>query len=423
MTVPTSSIVEISPVEAINAQRQPVPHTVAGIEVGLLTACRDRHYAFALAMALISKGICLDFVGGDEIDSPELHTAPNLRFLSFRRDPRENAAFAQKLAELLLYYSRLIRYAARSSPEILHILWNGKLELFDRTILMLYYKARGKKIAFTAHNVNGARRDSKDSLLNRITLGIQYRLCDHIFVHTEKMKNELCREFNVGEDVVTVIRYPINNAIPDTALTPVEAKKLLGLRVDERVILFFGKIRPYKGIDQLIAAFIQLFADGPVKYRMIIAGEPTKDAQTYVRTLQHAVDSICSPNQVILRFQFIPDEDLELYFKGSDVLVLPYREIFQSGVLFLAYSFGLPVVATDVGSLRGDIVEGKTGFLCSPDDPADLARAVRTYFASELFKNLREHRREIKEYANTTHSWNAAAELTCNAYAKMLARN
>jgi glycosyltransferase involved in cell wall biosynthesis len=423
MTVSTSSIVEISPVNAVNAQKQPVPQTVAGIEVGLLTACRDRHYAFALAMALISKGICLDFVGGDEIDSPELHTAPNLRFLSFRRVPRENAAFAQKIAELLFYYARLIRYAARSSPEILHILWNGKLELFDRTILMLYYKARGKKIAFTAHNVNGARRDSKDSLLNRITLGIQYRLCDHIFVHTEKMKNELCRGFNVGEDVVTVIRYPINNAIPDTGLTPVEAKKHLDLRIDERVILFFGKVRPYKGIEQLIAAFSQLSADGSVKYRMIIAGEPNKDAQAYLRTLQYAVDSTCSAHQVILRFQFIPDEDLELYFKGADVLVLPYKEISQSGVLFLAYSFGLPVVATDVGSFREDIVEGKTGFLCRPDDPADLARAVRTYFASELFKNLRERRREITEYANTAYSWNAVAESTCNAYAKMLARN
>jgi D-inositol-3-phosphate glycosyltransferase len=423
MTVPTSSIVEMSPVEAVNAQRQPVPHTVAGIEIGLLTACRDRHYAFALAMALISKGICLDFVAGDEIDSPDLHTAPNLRFLSFRRAPREHAAFALKIAELVLYYARLIRYAARSSPKILHILWNGKLELFDRTILMLYYKARGKKIAFTAHNVNGARRDSKDSLLNRITLGIQYRLCDHIFVHTEKMKNELCREFNVGEDVVTVIRYPINNAIPDTALTPVEAKMRLGLLADERVILFFGKIRPYKGIEQLIAAFSQLFADGSVKYRMVIAGEPTKDAQAYLRTLQHAVDRICTPNQVILRFQFIPDEDLELYFKGADVLVLPYKEIFQSGVLLLAYSFGLPVVATDVGSFREDIVEGKTGFLCRPDDPADLARAIRTYFASELYGNLSIRRRELKNYANRTYSWHAVADLTCNGYVKMLAGN
>ncbi len=421
MTMPTSSIVEIAPAEAVSAQKQPLPHTPPGLAVGLLTACRDKHYALALAVALSSKGIRLDFVGGDEIDSPELHTAPNLHFLSFRRTPRENATSAQKVAELLLYYVRLIRYTGRSSPKILHILWNGKFELFDRTILMLYYKARGKKIAFTAHNVNGARRDSKDSLLNRITLRIQYRLCDHIFVHTDKMKSELCREFKVGEDAVTVIPYPINNAVPDTGLSALEAKKRLGLQVAERVVLFFGKIRPYKGIEQLIAAFNQLSADRSVKYRMIIAGQPNKGAPEYLQALQKAVTNTCMHDQVMLRFQFIPDEDLELYFKGADVLVLPYKEIFQSGVLLLAYSFGLPVVATDVGSFREDIVEGETGFLCKPDDPADLARAVRTYFASELYRNLSVRRRELKNYANRTYSWHAVADLTCHGYAKMLA--
>ncbi len=70
-------------------------------------------------------------------------------------------------------------------------------------------------------------------------------------------------------------------------------------------------------------------------------------------------------------------------------MVLPYKEIFQSGVLFLAYPFGLPVVATDVGSFREEIVEGSTGFLCKPGDPAELAKAVETYFASDLYKNLK----------------------------------
>ena len=96
-------------------------------------------------MALVSKGVNLDIVGSDEIDSPELHTTPNLRFLNFRGSQRSNANFAEKLSKLLVYYAKLIRYAARSKPKILHILWNNKFEFFDRTILMLYYKAAGKK--------------------------------------------------------------------------------------------------------------------------------------------------------------------------------------------------------------------------------------------------------------------------------------
>src|SRR5690348_10588846 len=120
--------------------------------------------------------------------------------------------------------------------------------------------------------------------------------------------------------------------------------------------------------------------------------------------------------------EFISDAEMELYFKAADVMVLPYKEIFQSGILFLAYSFGLPVVATDVGSFREEISEGSTGFLCRPADPADLAKAIERYFASDLYWNLAVRRAEIREYVNSTHSWDTAAELTRSAYAKKSCR-
>jgi D-inositol-3-phosphate glycosyltransferase len=423
MIMQTSSVAEASSAEEVEVQKQAIPDSLLGIDVGLLTGCQDRPYAFGLALALISKGVCLDIIGGDEIDSPELHATPNLRFLNFRGSQRNNANFAEKLTQLLVYYAKLIRYVARSKPDILHILWNNKIEFFDRTILMMYYKVLEKKIALTAHNVNQARRDSKDSLLNRFTLKIQYHLCDHIFVHTQKMKDELCQDFDVAEKVVTVIRHPINNAFPDTELTPAEAKRRLGLRDDERTILFFGRIRPYKGIEYLLDAFRLLSVDEQANYRLIVAGEPKKGSEEYLHEIQRSVKRDFNQGQVILRIQFIPDEEMEWYLKGADVLVLPYKEIFQSGVLFLAYSFGLPVVATDVGSFREEIVEGSTGFLCKPGDAAELAKAIETYFKSDLFKNLKVRRRELKDYADANHSWHAVAELTRNAYTKMLGRN
>jgi D-inositol-3-phosphate glycosyltransferase len=271
--------------------------------------------------------------------------------------------------------------------------------------------------------VNQAKRDAKDSWLNRVTLRIQYRLCDHIFVHTQKMKGELCRHFAVAEKAVTVIRFPINNASPDTKLTSAEAKRRLGLRDDERAILFFGRVRPSKGIEYLLDAFRLLLANNQANYRLIVAGELMKGCEDYLQEIQSSVRGKFDQGQVILRIQFIPDDEVEVYLKAADVLVLPYKEIFQSGVLFLAYAFGLPVVATDVGSFREEIVEGSTGFLCRPGDPAEMAKAIETYFASDLFKNLNVRRREIKDYANANHSWQAVAELTCSAYAKMLGRN
>ena len=415
MIKPTNSVAEQSSAREVEVQKQAINNSRLGVEIGLLTGCQDRPYAFGLAMALVSKHVGVDIIGGDEIDSPELHVTPNLRFLNFRGEQSQESGFTNKLWKLLVYYTRLIRYAARSKPKILHILWNNKIELFDRTLLMLYYKMMRKKLALTAHNVNRARRDGNDSLLNRLTLRIQYRLCDHIFVHTRKMKDELYQDFGVSEKKVTIIRHPINNAFPDTALTPSEAKQKLGLRDDERAILFFGKIRPYKGIERLLAAFRLLVTKRP-DYRLVLAGEPKKGSEAYRDEIEQTVEKGFKPGQIILRIQFIPDDEMEVYLKAADVLVLPYKQIFQSGVLFLAYSYGLPVVATDVGSFREEIVEGETGFLCKPGDVADLASTLAKYFASDLYRGLGARRPEIREYARRVHSWDAVAELTRKAY-------
>ena len=406
----------------VDAPRTVAPKPSADIEIGLLTGCQDRPYAFGLTMALVSKGVRLDVIGSDEVDSPELHTTPNVRFLNFGGSQKQNAGFANKVSRLLAYYLRLIRYAATAKSKIFHILWNNKVEFFDRTLLLLYYKACGKKIALTAHNVNQGKRDLNDSFLNRLTLRIQYRLADHMFVHTQRMKSELVDDFGVGEQAVTVIRHPINDAFPDTNLTPSEAKHKLGLKEGEKTILFFGRIRPYKGLEHLLAAF-QLIGTRGADYRLIVAGEPKKGSEKYLEEIRQTMSRESVRERIIQRIQFIPDAEMELYLKAADVFVLPYKDIFQSGVLFLGYSFGLPVIATDVGSFREEIIEGQTGFLCEPGDPADMAEVIEKYFESDLYKGLKTHRQEIKDYARTQHSWDAVAELTRNVYAQLLWRN
>ena len=389
------------------------------IEVGLLTGGMDRHYAFGLATALISKGVHLDFIGSDEVDGPELHGTSKVNFLNLRGKQRPDGSLVSKISRVLVYYIRLISYAAMARPKVFHILWNGKLEFFDRTLLMLYYKLLGKEVALTAHNVNAGTRDSTDTLLNRLTLKIQYRLADHIFVHTEKMKSELLEEFGVRKAAVTVIPYGINNAVPDTELTPDKAKQQLGIRSGERTLLFFGNIAPYKGLDCLIAAFQRIIA--PCEhYRLIIAGRPKKGCEKYWNEIQQVIRRDVPPGRIIQKIGFIPDGEIELYFKAADALVVPYRHIFQSGVLFLGYSFGLPAIAADVGLLREEIIEGKTGFVCRPEDPVDLAKTIERYFSSDLYRSLNGWRREIREYVTERHSWDAVGQMTRSVYAELL---
>jgi glycosyltransferase involved in cell wall biosynthesis len=395
-----------------------VSNTAPEITVALLTGARDRHYAFGLATYLISNGAALDVIGSDELDCPEYHRKPGVNFLNLRGTQRRDVSFARKVFRVSMYYAKLILYAASAKPKIFHILWNNKFEAFDRTLLMLYYRVLRKKIVLTVHNVNAAKRDSKDTHLNRLTLGVQYRLADHIFVHTEQMKRELVQEFGVQRSRITVIPYGINNAVPNTRLTPAEARQRWGLRDGEKTILFFGWFAPYKGLEYLITAFQKILTHRE-DYRLIIAGRP-KGCEAYWTATRKAMHEEVQRGRVLLREEFIPDDEIEVCFKAADVLVLPYTRIYQSGVLFLGYSFGLPVLAADVGSLKDEIVEGKTGFLFRSEDPSDLERAIERYFASDLYTHLSMRRQEIRDYATKGHSWDVVGRLTLSIYAGLL---
>jgi D-inositol-3-phosphate glycosyltransferase len=386
--------------------------------VAVLTGGADQPYAFGLATALISRGMVMDLIGNDDLDCPDFHHRPGVTFLNLRGDQQSRASFVRKATRVLLYYARLIRYAAAAEPRIFHILWNNKFEFFDRTLLMLYYKFLRKKIVLTLHNVNAARRDSKDTRLNRLTLRIQYRLADRIFVHTERMKLELLEEFGELEARVSVIPFGINNAVPRTPLTSGEARRQLGIREGDKAMLFFGHIAPYKGLEYLVSAFQQVLNRGD-DYRLIIAGRP-KSCESYWTAVRAGLDEHVRSGRVVLRADFIPDNETEIYFKAADVLVLPYRHIYQSGVLFLGHSFGLPVLAADVGSLKDDIAAGETGFVFKPEDPDDLARVIEQYFGSALYADLNHRRKEIREHAVQRHSWEIVSRITMNVYADLL---
>jgi D-inositol-3-phosphate glycosyltransferase len=387
-------------------------------QISLLTAGRDRPYALGLAAALATAGVKFDFIGSDEVDSPELRENPQINFLNLRGDQSVKAGALKKVSRVLIYYFRLLNYALTARPKIFHILWNNKFEFFDRTALMLFYKLLGKKIIFTAHNVNAAQRDAKDSWWNRATLKFQYRLCDHIFVHTEKMKRELFSSFGIPEKKVTVIPFGINQTVPYTTLTPESARQKLELKPSDKVILFFGNIAPYKGLEILVDAFadaIKLDTD----LRLVVAGRP-KGEEIYWRELSEKINRSPARAKMILKIEYVPDAETEIYFKAADVLVLPYTHIFQSGVLVLGYNFGLPAIAADVGSLREEIIEGKTGFVFEPKNVRDLGRVIQNYFASNLYFELMDRRAEIQNFANERYAWSKVADTTTTVYSNLL---
>jgi len=385
-------------------------HTVA-----ILTAGRDKPYALGLADALIRQGIRFDFLGSTAVDHPALHGHPLVTFRMFR-DQREGVGAAAKVRRVLGLYRRLVVYALAAKPRIFHVLWNNQIEWFDRTVLMALYRLCGRKVVLTAHNVNKGKRDGDDSRWNRLTLRVQYRLAHHIFVHTGRMRDELLADFKVPEERISVIPFGMNSTVPDTVLDRAGARRILGLAPGDKVLLFFGNIAPYKGVEFLVDAFLSL-ADAEPELRLVIAGRP-KGSEDYWGQIEGRINASPHAGRIVRRIEYVPDEETEIFFKAADALVLPYTHIFQSGVLFLAYNFGLPVLAANVGSLGDDIVPGETGFVFRSRSPEDLALAIRTFLASDLHGG--QPREAIRAFAEERHSWTKVGDLTRAVYARLL---
>jgi glycosyltransferase involved in cell wall biosynthesis len=384
-------------------------------DVAVLTGGADRPYALGLARALAACGQTLEFVGSDEVTAPDIEEHPSIRFLNLRGDQRPEASLVSKLTRVARYYARLLVFAASSRAKVFHILWNNKWEFFDRVILTGYYRLLGRRVVLTAHNVNKAERDGNDSAWNRATLKTQYSLVNHIFVHTEKSRDELCTGFSVPRNKVEVIPFGVNDSVPDTELSGEEARHRLGLGAGDKVLLFFGNIAPYKGVEFLVEA-VTLLGREIDSLKLVIAGRP-KGAEDYWQRIETRLrEDAALAGRVVQRIEYIPDAETEVYFKAADAFVLPYTHIFQSGVLFLGYGFGVPAICTDVGALREDVVEGETGLLAAPQCAPSLAAAIRSFFGSRMYERMAETRGRIRQMVRQRNSWEAVAKRTVQVY-------
>lgn len=160
-----------------------------------------------------------------------------------------------------------------------------------------------------------------------------------------------------------------------------EAKAGLGL-TGRNVALFFGHIRPFKGLDIALKAWPKLKTD----VVLLVAGEAWWKGEADYRKLAEELgltsDEQLTTNNVVFHFLFIPDAEIAAYFSAADVVLAPYRSEAQSGVALTAFYFGRPVIAAKVGGLPEIIQEGVNGSLVPPEDPEALAQAVDAFFTS-----------------------------------------
>ena len=382
----------------------------------MLTGGGDTHYAIPLTVALSQRGVDVEVVGSDEfVESQEFREA-GVRFINAHGDVRPGKPLYKKVLRVLRGYVAIAAYAATADTEIFHILWHNKFKLFDRIVLTGYYRILGKRLIFTAHNVDIDERDGKSSFASRVSLRLMYRMMDHIFVHTHKMKMQLEHGFQVPADKITVIPFGMNTVPPDTRLTRDEARRRLNIGSDDNIVLFFGNIAAYKGVEYLIDALNVLKTQG-TDVKVIVAGDVKgRAARPYWQSITRRIEELELVPLVRTEIRRIADDEIEVFFKAADVCVLPYVYISQTGVLFLSYRYGIPAVVTDAGSMKEDVVEGRTGFVCRSSDAVDLARALSACLRSHLLADRERTRQDIVNFAEARYSWESITATIARVY-------
>jgi len=237
------------------------------------------------------------------------------------------------------------------------------------TILRRVKKNKHTRIVCIADNVIPHEKRPGDKPFTKYFL----KSCDAFVTMSEKVMADL-RSFEPVKPA-QFVQHPLYDTFGDI-MTKAEARKHLGLPENGQIILFFGFIRKYKGLDLLLEAMAVLKKNqGASGIRLLVAGEFYEDEKPY----KEQIEKLGISDQLILRTDFIPDSEVKYYLCAADAVIQPYRNATQSGVTPLAYHFEKPMVVTNVGGLPSLVPHNKVGLVAEPD-PSSIANAILDFY-------------------------------------------
>ena len=311
----------------------------------------------------------------------------------------------KKKAIAMIEYGRSLLKLAKTIRtgqfDVVHVqtFKNARIEMW------LYYRLRKyvKKYVYTVHNVLPHETTPKDKRIYQKF----YEFCDALIVHNEASKNCLLEEFSVSEAKISVIAHGAYQMH-----LPPQNKKDEGQTVH---FLQFGFIRTYKGIDILLSAIALIAPEKRQNLKFTIVGKQYRklddtdyDAKIRELGIESCVDFLP---------EHIPEEKLPELFADADFVLFPYRQIYGSGALLMAYTYGKPVIASDIAAFQEETACGKTGFIFESENPQALSDSILAAAACSS-EQYQEYQAAIQKLVAEKYNWEKSVVKTVEVYQK-----
>lgn len=343
-------------------------------------------YSWQMACALYKQGIKIVLILSSYVENKKYYIDHNPGFDIYFINTY-SGKFSYLISVLLpKNIIRLAKIIKKENPDYIYIPMGDMWNPFVLPLISKY------KIIYTIHDVNP--HEGEKSVYKVIIHKISPKYKQRFIVLSEKSKKILLEKGIPSSDI---------EVIPHAAFTVYGTASSRRTQENRSFkILFFGRIIKYKGLEVLLNALKDIPNDLDISLRIAGSGDltPYQDLLKY------------NERKIELFHQWISDEDVAKYFKDVDVVVLPYTDASQSGVIPLAYAFSNPVIVTDVGSLAEQVVDGITGFVINPNDAKSLAHKIIWMYENRSITNRMG--KEAYSYMIEHLTWEASANKLIN---------
>jgi Glycosyltransferase len=346
-------------------------------------------YTYSLANALKSCGNIVELVIDDKKDNEYCKNKCFNQFLTARKDLGK----LEKVKNYCRAYKFLLKKAVEEQFDVVHVQW------FPFSPIDYYYIKKMKKnniqIIITVHDILPFNEKFYDKGFHKKI----YKLGSNIIVQAE---NNMQRFGELFPKLTSKLKFIPHGHFLDFAdfYNMKEARRHLAIPEDKKVLLFFGQIKKVKGLGILLEAFGEAVKRHKDLY-LVVAGNVWKDDFTAYQNIieKYSLDD----SKLKIDIRFIPNDEVGYYYCACDIAVLPYLDVYQSGVIQLVYAYEKPAIATTLAPFLEIVEDGETGFLCEPNSVQSLEDVILRAFSNEY--DINEMGKRGKEFIRSKYSW------------------